>query len=717
MAPYHGDGDEKLARLAGWLEDADWICLPTTRLYSTILTVPNRYPVTAAYYKALFAGRLGFTLRRTVWEQPRLWGLAFDDLVGADESHHVYDHPKVVLFEKTERLDRTELERRLRDLPPAIAGLTREDLMRWRESTREQVANIARDPYVEESVMTRDELDRRVRDAGLEDATARAFLDAVGKAGEAEIAAIETREVTSAVASVAADPDASELAQLRRRVESLETRASYRSGDLRRLADAVVVAPEARDRLVRRLLYTVEPELLPRSAVLAKLDRIEIGAGGPRAGREQIPAPVRGRRVEVVAGGGKGRQIGAVLAWIVVLEVLGLAVLPWSLRIFSAMPGAGYLLAKTLGWALATYLAWLLVNFGLARFDTAASWVAVAAIAIAAWAPPSARRGLSTQLGPLRLLIACELLFVGTFVATALVRAWNPEIFWGEKTMDFSLLNSVLRGGTLPPYEAWFSGVVLNYYYYGFVLVGFLTLLTGTPTAIAFNLGIAMVAALTVVGAFAVAHALTRRIRWGLAGAALVGLVGNLDPIWQLTRDGYFSAAWRERFSTPLASDGSLLESALRWLRAPWTAVAILFETPGRGSLWDSYWATSRALSDGMINEYPVWSWLFADLHAHVLAMPLALLAIALLCAVFLGHESSLAGPRSARECGDVGSARRGARRPRRDQQLGLHRLFGTLGAGHHGRRRWPIPGGAGGLPENARRRQTAAPTWSRVLA
>ena len=40
---------------------------------------------------------------------------------------------------------------------------------------------------------------------------------------------------------------------------------------------------------------------------------------------------------------------------------------------------------------------------------------------------------------------------------------------------------------------------------------------------------------------------------------------------------------------------------------------------------WDYFWATSRVIKD-TINEYPFWSLLFADLHAHVLAIPIFLL-------------------------------------------------------------------------------------------
>jgi uncharacterized membrane protein len=45
---------------------------------------------------------------------------------------------------------------------------------------------------------------------------------------------------------------------------------------------------------------------------------------------------------------------------------------------------------------------------------------------------------------------------------------------------------------------------------------------------------------------------------------------------------------------------------------------------------FDYYWATSRVIRD-TINEFPFWSFLFADLHAHVMVMPLTMTFVALM--------------------------------------------------------------------------------------
>src|SRR5206468_4588316 len=171
--------------------------------------------------------------------------------------------------------------------------------------------------------------------------------------------------------------------------------------------------------------------------------------------------------------------------------------------------------------------------------------------------------------------------FYGSFLFFLAVRAGNPEVFWGEKPMDFSFLDALYRTTTLPPPEPWMSGRPINYPYFGHFGVAALGKLTHVAPALAFNLGIATIAALTTAAAFGLGTLLSGRRIGGLVAAALMMFAGNLSgPV-----EFYFR----------------------------------------RIVGFDYFWATSRVIV-GTINEFPLWSFLFADLHAHVMALPLSLL-------------------------------------------------------------------------------------------
>ena len=70
--------------------------------------------------------------------------------------------------------------------------------------------------------------------------------------------------------------------------------------------------------------------------------------------------------------------------------------------------------------------------------------------------------------------------------------------------MDFSYFNAVLKSTTFPPYDPWYAGGYLNYYYYGFVFVGMLVKLLGIVPSFAYNLILPSLFSMLALGAFSV---------------------------------------------------------------------------------------------------------------------------------------------------------------------------------------------------------------------
>ncbi len=270
----------------------------------------------------------------------------------------------------------------------------------------------------------------------------------------------------------------------------------------------------------------------------------------------------------------------AALVWFALLvQVLGLSAYAVLYRL---IPFTGcYALAKVFGVLFFAYFPWLLINLGQMSFTRGA--LAGTLLVLVAYGIFARRRWRER---PARVQwLPAELLFWGTFALFLTVRAFNPEAFWGEKPMDFAFLNALTRSSSLPPPEPWFSGSLLHYTYFGHYVVAALGKVCHIHPGITFNLGIALFGALTAAAAFAVGCAITDRWRVGLLSATFVTLIGNL-------------AGLRELIARQVIN-------------------------------FDYFWATSRVIKD-TINEYPFWSFLFADLHAHVLVMPFSLAFLAL---------------------------------------------------------------------------------------
>ncbi len=110
---YDLDTPEKRVRLLDTLDQVEWIFISSNRVWGTVPRVPQRWPLTTAYFRALFNGQLGFALAQqfTSYPQLSLFELTVqfpDDTM--EEAITVYDHPRVMLFHKTPAWSRQKAE-------------------------------------------------------------------------------------------------------------------------------------------------------------------------------------------------------------------------------------------------------------------------------------------------------------------------------------------------------------------------------------------------------------------------------------------------------------------------------------------------------------------------------------------------------------------------------------------------------------------------------
>jgi YYY domain-containing protein len=294
-------------------------------------------------------------------------------------------------------------------------------------------------------------------------------------------------------------------------------------------------------------------------------------------------------------------SLGAAVRWLGGLELSALATFCLLCPLLGVARDRGYALSKILGWLAPGYLLFVSCSLGLTASTPeaarGAAFLLWTAGALAAWRH---RRLLRQFLRERRgEWMTVQAVFWSGFGLFALLRALNPAVFWGEKPMDFAILNALYRSRTLPPMDPWFAGEPLRYFYFGHWLPATLGRITGVPPAFAFNLGIATLGALLASAALAAGRQMGGR-RAGLLAAGGTVLLGNL------------------------------------------AGVRLALADPGRALGFDFFWATSRVIP-GTINEYPFWSLLFGDLHAHLLALPfdLALVGVASLWVTGIGAAGS----------------------------------------------------------------------------
>lgn len=322
----------------------------------------------------------------------------------------------------------------------------------------------------------------------------------------------------------------------------------------------------------------------------------------------------------------------AVLVWLVVLMLVGLAGWPLAALLFPDMPGRGYGLARGLGLLAVAYFCWLAASLRLWKYTAGAAWLSLALLFAIGWLLFRWRRLEVRELWRRhrREVLFSEAAFLAGFGVFLLLRLLNPDLWHplrgGEKPMEFGFLNAILRSAWMPPYDPFFSDGYINYYYYGLFAVSTLIKLAGVRPSIGFNLLIPTLAGLTTSGAFVLGWTLTGRRRFGAAAAGFVALIGNLAGAFPIR--GYGGLPEVAQALRSLA-DGHLQGSPAGILQglARWIAGAPL---PLRT---DWFWDASRAHGayENTITEFPFFSFLFADLHPHVISLPFAILLIALL--------------------------------------------------------------------------------------
>ena len=333
------------------------------------------------------------------------------------------------------------------------------------------------------------------------------------------------------------------------------------------------------------------------------------------------------------------------LKWYLAISALGWLTFPITYRFFPNLKDKGFAFSKIFGLLLWGFGFWVFGSYHILQNDLAGQIVALAILI-----------GLSIFFGKNKwgeignwvktnygIVLSVEIVFLILFAAWSLVRAANPAIAGTEKPMELAFINAILRSPSFPPHDPWLSGYAISYYYFGYVIIAMLARITGTASSVAFNLTASSWFALTGLAAYGLVYDLIANLQkgsgrrsvadyfWAFFGPFYLLIVSNAEGIFE-----YLHA--RGIFWTKL-SDGSFQSNFWRWLdlqeltNPPAEPLSWIPNRVG-GILW---WRASRVLSDydlnrnwkEIIDEFPFFSYILADLHPHVLTMPFVLLVLA----------------------------------------------------------------------------------------
>ena len=571
--------------LAG-LEFADYVTISSNRFYDTLTRNRMRWPMSSLYYDALFGGDLGYDLVALFNESFELGSIQISDQylpifnspkwfneLEPDEAFHVYDHPAVFIYKKRDDFDINAVRLLLESIP-----LT-------------QASEVAA-PY------------------------------GGGNGSTEMIGVLNLPSITADIAPT-----------------------------------NLMLPPEAREMNQQ---------------------------GGTWSERFSYDNPINAQPVLTV------------LVWW--LAVIGFGVLIWPLLFvaFPALADRGYAFGKFMGMFIVGYIAWVFSSLRVPLWSQSGLWLVIFALALVngyiAWCTRTRMREYLRQAW--KRIAWIEVITLLLFIGFLVVRLTNPDLWHqakgGEKPMDFAYFNAVLRATVFPPADPWFAGGYLNYYYFGFVIVGTPTLLLGVVPSIAYNLIVPTLFAVTGIGAFSLAFSLVHTWRerrstnilgenaprrrlgnpWvaGIAALMLTVVLGNLDTVRVFTNGlaqaggyqqttglaDYLTQRYIDEHGAPPEGQAAI-ELAER-AEANYITDRLEYELNNTFSYFGGllaglsraiqgepvyiyhdrwYWGPTRVLSEtpgvegNAITEMPYFTFLYGDLHAHMINLPVLLFILA----------------------------------------------------------------------------------------
>ncbi|HEY45229.1 MAG TPA: hypothetical protein G4O14_00445 [Anaerolineae bacterium] len=513
---------DKLDRIANTLTEGDYLIISSKRQYGSIPRVPIRYPLTTAYYRALLGcpepedvlrcasvakpgeiqGELGYELVEIFQSNPKLGPFEINDQ-SAEETFTVYDHPKVLVFQKTQ-------------------------------------------DYSEDKVR-----------------------EILGQVDISNVVHILPKDVGSTQITT-------DLMLPSDRWEAQQESGSW-------------------------------SDLFNRQGLI-----------------------------------NRSGFIGVVVWWIAI-GIIGLLAFPITRVAFPGLRDGGYPLARVIGLLIMAWGSWLLGSIGVPVTRLTIIVVLLMMTALSLALAYRDREELIVYIREHRReILWTEILALSFFIFDFGIRIGNPDLWHpakgGEKPMDFSYLNAVIKSRTFPPYDPWFAGGYINYYYFGFVIVGMPIKLLGMIPSVAYNLIIPTLFSTLALVAYSVGYNL---VAWfkekkesarypnpriaGLAVALMLVVLGNLGTA-RMLYDGF------KRIGTqPGTEPATFVVGVGQVIRGIGEFLTLDRQLPIAMDHW--YWNPSRAIPPGPgeagpITEFPFFTFLYADLHAHMISRPLTVLAV-----------------------------------------------------------------------------------------
>lgn len=348
-----------------------------------------------------------------------------------------------------------------------------------------------------------------------------------------------------------------------------------------------------------------------------------------------------------------------VMQWWFALLVLGVSCFPLSNLLFSGFHDGGFMFSKAIGLALSGWLLWALSSLHILKF-TRTNTILVVAVVFALnlaflylskkvehmkeWKEKITAPAENNVTRKVVLALTFELVFLAIFIIGCYVKCFKPEAYGTEKFMDYGFMTSMMRSDYMPPEDFWASGTNLNYYYMGQYMATFVTKLSGVTVNAGYNLALMMLMAFCCMMSYSIVYEVMR---------TTIQLRNKKKK--EQIRKGEENVAEISGGYTAIVSHaaGALAGVAVTFAGNMHYTIFCKIIPTIQGMLGmevDSYWFPDATryigynpeTDDKTIHEFPSYSFVLGDLHAHVTNIMFVLTVLGILYAWLLYRKARM---------------------------------------------------------------------------
>ncbi|MBR1798149.1 MAG: hypothetical protein IJ757_09125 [Clostridiales bacterium] len=322
---------------------------------------------------------------------------------------------------------------------------------------------------------------------------------------------------------------------------------------------------------------------------------------------------------------------------------------PLAVKLFPLSRSGGFTLAKPLGLLASGLLVWTLTYLKLFRFNTVFIIISLVIIGFCCWFPKPLRDGAIDRLkeeGTLENIAFEESLYALALILMCFFKGYYPDINGQEKFMDYGFLMSMVRNSSLPANDMWLAGYSINYYYFGQYIYALLTRLSGIPTGVAYNVSMCCSIALPFSLCYSIGQMLIDGARaHGMKCGKIPAIIGGILTSLAVTIFGNSHSFYYDENSI----GNGLLNIFSKLGIDVGRTDSFFYPDSTRYIGYNPDSALIEGIRNGgdyTIEEFPFYSYLVGDLHAHVCSTMVVLLIMALAVSlVNRVYEASLQEP------------------------------------------------------------------------